>query len=632
MKLLAVSFAALCLLAEPAWAQGAPRPSAVAAAPYPGTIQLSVDATDVDRRIYRVKETVPVAGAGRLTLLYPQWLPGNHAPTGQLEKFAGLTVSAGGRRIAWRRDPIDLYAFHVEVPAGVRALDLEFQFLSATEANQLGRIVMSPQMLDLQWQQVLLYPKGYPAKAITVQPSVTLPADWSQASALRPQSEGSGATVAFAPVSLETLIDSPMFAGRWYRSYDHAPGARTPVQLNVFAETPERAEATPAQIDAHRALVVQADKLFGGVRRFDRYDFLLALTRGLSSAGIEHLRSSENITVPDYFSDWAKSAPSRTLLPHEYSHSWNGKHTRPRGLEQADYNTPVDAGLLWVYEGLTEYWGVVLGARSGLITAEQARAEIAELADTFALRSGRSWRSVLDTTVDPAVAYRRPKGWGSWQRGTDYYGEGALVWLEADVLIRERSGGRRSLDDFARAFFGRAGDGAAPVLYDRADVVAALNAVQPYDWNGFLRERIEAVGAPLPVGGIERGGYRLAYGDTPTAAFVAGEAASEVTDLSNALGMTVRRDGTVAGVIWEGQAFDAKLINGARILAVNGVAHDDGRLRAAVSAKGPVELIVRQGDAVRTVRLDASAGFRYPRLERIPATPGRLDEILAARK
>lgn len=617
---------AFLLLPIQAAAQSPARP----AGDYPGVIGLEVDVSDTARRIYRVRETIPVAAPGRLTLLYPQWLPGNHAPTGQLEKLAGLTFTgAGGRTLAWRRDPIDLYAFHVEVPAGTTSVEATFQFLTPIESTQGGRIVVSPEALDLQWQAVTLYPKGWPAKRIRVQPSVRLPDGWSHAVALDP-APGAPATagrVAFAATTLETLVDSPLFAGRYYKRYDLDPGSRTPVHLNVFAETPERAEASAQQIEAHREMVRQADKLFG-VRRFDRYEFLLGLTSGLSGIGLEHLRSSENITTRDYFTDWTKSATGRDLLPHEYTHSWNGKHTRPRGLEQADYNTPVDAGLLWVYEGLTDYWGVVLAARSGLITAEQGRDTFAELASTFDNRPGRQWRSVLDTTADPAIAYRRPKAWTSWQRSTDYYTEGALVWLEADTLIRERSNNRRSLDDFARAFFGRKDAGPMPQLYDRANVVAALNAVQPYDWATFFAERIDRPGVATPTAGLERGGYRLTYAETPSAWTAAGE-----TDASSflSLGMSARRDGTVASVLWDGPAFAAGLTGGqSRIVAVNGLAYDDARIKAAVRSKGQIELIVREGDRYRTVTLDARQGPRYPRLERA-AGPARLDDILAKR-
>jgi predicted metalloprotease with PDZ domain len=467
--------------AHPAAAQPSGKAPAARTA-FPGVIRLEVDVSDTERRVYRVRETIPVPRPGRMTLLYPQWLPGNHSPTGQLEKLAGLVIRGGGQTLQWRRDPTNLYAFHVEVPRGVSALDIEFQFLSPIVTDQGGRIVVSPDLLSLQWQAVVLYPAGYPASAITVQPSVRLPEGFTFATAL----DRDGA--AFRPVDLETLIDSPLYAGRYARTIELDVGP-APVRLNIFADSPELLEAKPEHIEAHRRLITQADAVFGR-RRFDHYDFLLALTRRLSGIGLEHLRSSENNTVPNYFTEWDRTASARTLLPHEYAHSWNGKAVRPAGIYRPDFNTPIDPRLLWLYEGQTDYWGTVLAARSGLITAEQARADFAGTAAQMAARAGRAWRPLEDTTFDPAIAYRRPKAWGSFQRGTDYYGEGALVWLEADTLIRERSNGQRSLDDFARRFFSGPPVKTDIQTYTFDDIVRTLNAVEPYDWAGFLRARV----------------------------------------------------------------------------------------------------------------------------------------------
>ncbi|MDP8917194.1 MAG: peptidase M61 [Pseudomonadota bacterium] len=621
---LALLLAAALLAAAPSAAQDRAGKAAPAArAAYPGVIRLEVDATDTDRRIYRVRETVPVARAGRLTLLYPQWLPGNHAPTGQLEKLAGLVVRGGGRTLDWRRDPTNLYAFHVEVPRGVSALDLEFQFLTPIAADQGGRVVVSPDLLSLQWQAVVLYPAGYPASAITVQPSVRLPEGFTFATAL----ERDGAN--FRPVSLETLVDSPLYAGRYARTIE-LDGGPNPVRLNIFADSPELLEAKPEHLEAHRRLVTQADAVFGR-RRFDHYDFLVALTRRLSGIGLEHLRSSENNTAATYFTEWDRNASARTLLPHEYAHSWNGKAVRPAGIYRPDFNTPIDPRLLWLYEGQTDYWGVVLAARSGLITAEQARADLAGNAAQLSNRAGRGWRALEDTTFDPAIAYRRPKAWASWQRGADYYGEGSLVWLEADTLIRERSNGQRSLDDFARRFFSGPPVGADIATYTFEDIVRTLNAVEPYDWAGFLRARVEAADAPAPLGGFARGGYRLAYVETPSSFHTQAEASSGSTDLTYSLGLAVGREGVISSVLWEGPAYDAGLALGSTIVAVNGLAYDADRLRAAVRRKAPVELVVRTGDRFRTVTLAYSGGLRYPQLQRVENTPARLDDILRAR-
>lgn len=642
LKSICVAAAAVLLTAGSAVSQSAPSASDQRAVPvardvaYPGVIRLQVDVTDVNRRIFRVRETIPVSRPGPMTLLYPQWLPGNHAPTGQLEKLAGLTIQAGGRPVAWRRDPINLYAFHLDVPAGVQALDIDFQFLSPTSTEQGGRIVVSPELLDLQWQAVVLYPAGHAARRIQVEPIVRLPQGWSYATALRTPAGSAtsapgapaGGTVTFAPTDLDTLVDSPLYAGRHFRRVQLDSGAQ-PVALNIFADAPEHLAATPEQLEAHRRLVRQADALFGR-RRFQHYDFLLHLSRRLTGIGLEHLQSSENTTVTNYFTEWDRSASSRSLLPHEYTHSWNGKFMRPAGLSRLDFNTPVDARLLWLYEGQTDYWGVVLAARAGLITAEQARADFAGAAGDYADRPGRAWRSVEDTTADPAIAYRRPKAWGDWQRGTDYYVEGGLVWLDADTLIRERSGGRRSLDDFARRFFGEPPAGAPLQTYEFGDIVRALNAVQPYDWASFLNARFQRPGAPAPLEGLARGGYRLTYAETPLP-YLAG--AGGGLDLDDSLGLSLRADGGITAVSWDGPAFREGLAVGGQILAVDGLAYDAERMRGAVhAAKGrttPIELLVRTGDHFRTVSIRYDGGLRYPRLERVAGTPARLDQILA---
>ena len=642
MKSLVVAAAAWlaagAALAQPQPAQVGPRiaaPAAIAAprdVPYPGTIRLAVDLTDTDRRIWRVRETIPVTRPGPMTLLYPQWLPGKHGPRGAVDKLAGLTVTAGGRRIEWRRDPVNMYAFHVDVPAGARALDLEFQFLTPTATEQ-GRVVVTPEMLNLQPEMVVLYPAGYYASRIPVQMSVTLPDGWKQATALRPTST-TGSTVAFETVSLETLIDSPMFAGPHYRQVDLDPGARFPVRLHAFGDEPANLEIKPEQLAMHRALVREADALFG-VRHFDRYEFLLAASARLGGIGLEHHRSSENQVEPNYFTDWSKSLSDHGLLPHEYAHSWIGKYRRGGDLWQPNYEVPMRNQFLWVYEGADQFFGWVLAARSGMYTQQQALDSLANTAATFEHRVGREWRPLVDTTNDPIFLARRPQAWTAWQRNEDYYSEGLLIWLDADTLIRERSNGARSLDDWARLFFG--GDPATAgqwnvKTYDFDEIVRTLNAVEPYDWATFLRSRVEAR-APAPLAGVARGGYRLVYRETPNA--FASAVASGSTNLTYSLGLAANREGRVTSVQWEGPAFDAGLAVGVQLIAVNGLAYSGERLSSAVkTAKGgnrPIELIVKDGDRYRTVAIPYYGGLRYPHLERVDGAPARLDALLAAK-
>jgi predicted metalloprotease with PDZ domain len=597
--------------------------------PYPGTIRLAVDATDVQRRIFRVRETIPVAGPGPKTLLYPQWLPGKHGPRGAVDKLAGLKITAGGRPVPWRRDPVQVYAYRVDVPAGVTALDLEFEFLTPTETNQ-GRIAVTPEMLNLQWEMVVLYPAGHYASRITVEPTLTLPPEWRFGVALD-TARTVGTTTTFRPVSLETLIDSPMFAGRHFRQVDLDPGARLPVRLNIVADSPELLEIKPLQLQAHRSLVTQADRLFGA-RHFDRYDFLLALTDRMGGIGLEHHRSSENAVDPKYFLEWDKHLGDHGLLPHEYVHSWNGKHRRGSDMWAPNYDVPTRNQFLWVYEGQTTYWGQVLAARSGLLSQQNTLDSIANAAANYQNQPGRRWRPLIDTTYDPIFSARRPQPWNNYQRNEDYYTEGLLIWLDADTLIRERSGGRRSLDDFAKAFFGGESGRAYVKTYDFDEIVSTLNAVQPYDWAEFLRTRTETV-APPPLAGLERGGYRLVYRDTPNA--LAKANAGGNVSLTYSLGLTANREGRLTAVVWDGPAFQAGLTTGVQLVAVNGMTYTADRLTAAVTAAKsgpPVELLVKSGDAYRTARIAYTGGLRYPHLERIPGKPARLDQILAARK
>ncbi len=597
--------------------------------PYPGIIALNVDATDIVRHIFSVREIIPVRGGESLTLLYPQWQPGNHAPSGRVDKLAGLVISGGGARLDWTRDPADVFAFHLSVPPGVNSLEVRFQYASPVEPGQ-GRMVMTPELLNVQWINLALYPAGYFVRQIPVAASVILPEGWQFATALEIESAGRAA-IRFQPVSFETLADSPLFAGRYFQRFDLDPGAKAPVHLDVFADRPGQLAATPEQIEAHRALVRQAYRLFGS-RHYEHYDLLLALSDHLGGIGLEHQQSSENATAPDYFTGWNRIPDTRNLLPHEFTHSWNGKFRRPADLWTPSFNVPMRDSLLWVYEGQTQYWGYVLEARSGLITKQQALDAFAATAAAYDHRQGRQWRTLEDTTNDPIAAMRRPLPWLSWQRSEDYYSEGQLLWLDADTLIREKSGGRKSLDDFARAFFGINDGSLVTVTYTFEDVVQALNDVWPYDWAAFLKTRLQGHGPGAPLDGIKRGGYKLIYSDTPTLYFAQAEARRQISDLSYSLGMVVGSDGRISDVLWDGPAFQQGITVGTQIIAVNGTAYRPERLtdaiREAKDSSAPIELLLKDGDRYRTARLDYHQGLRYPRLERDPGVPARLDDIL----
>ncbi len=604
--------------------------------PYPGTITLRIDATDLDRHIFTAHETIPVSGSGDTVLLFPRWVPGDHSPTGQIDKFASLVIHAGGTRLAWVRDPVDVYAFHVPVPQGASALDLDFQYLSPVVPNE-GRVVMTPSMLSLQANEILLYPAGIFSRDLPFDMTVTYPAGWTAFAGLDVASQ-QGAVVHYKTVGLNTLVDNPILAGRYVRREDLSPpatvpGGAAPVHLDVAGDVPDDLAISPAVLQAYRNLVVQEQRLFGS-HHYDHYDFLLSVSDQLGDIGEEHHRSSENGEGADDFTAWDKNLADRDLLPHESTHSWNGKFRRPFDLWQPNFNTPERDTLLWVYEGQTEYWGKILSARSGLWSKQDGLDQLADMAATYDNGVGRSWRDLEDTTNDPIIAERRPIPWRGWQRSEDYYDEGALVWLDVDTKLRELSHGTKSLNDFARGFFGMDNGSYVVRTYVFADVVSALDAVAPFDWAGFLRTRLDGVGGQAPLDGITRGGYRLVYTAVESPYEKSAAGLRKMTDLGYSLGLFLTHDGAARGVIWGSPAYKAGISVGTEIVAVNGAAFDpDDLLRAITDAKttkAPIELLLKAQDHYRTVRIDYHGGLRYPHLERIPgSTGGSLDAILA---
>ena len=594
---------------------------------YPGTIRLAIDATDTTRGIMRVTETIPVATAGAMTLLYPQWLPGNHAPRGEIEKVAGLVIKANGQVLPWRRDPVNVYAFHIDVPAGTKALDIAFQFISATKSDQ-GRVVMTPTMISLQPNSVSLYPAGHYTRGIPVEMSVTYPDGWTAAGAI--PATHSGSTWRYQPTNYEILVDSPILAGRYYKEWALTPR----VDLNVFADDPAELNATTAQIDAHKRLVDQSVKLFGA-QHYDHYEFLLSITDQLGGIGLEHHRSSENGVTPGYFAKWDDGPGARNLLPHEFTHSWNGKFRRGADLWTPDFRMPMRDSLLWVYEGQTQFWGYVLQARSGLVSKQDTLDQYAMIMASYDSQPARQWRDLIDTTNDPIISQRRPKGWTSWQRSEDYYNEGLLVWMDVDSLLREQSGGKRSLDDFARAFFGiRDGDW-GEVTYTIDDVAATLNAISPYDWKDYLVRRLTEHAKGAPLSGFVRNGYRLIFTDTPTGAFKNNEARRKFADFTYSGGFIVGREDAVTGVTWQSAAFDAGLTVGTKLVSVDGLSYSKERMAAAIrrakGSKDAIALVVKNEDRVRIVSLDYHDGLRYPRLEKVGTGQTGLDRLLDAR-
>jgi len=601
---------------------------------YPGEIHLAVDATDVARHIVRVRETLTGIGPDGV-LLYPEWLPGTHAPEGPIDRLAGIVVTAGGAPVAWTRDPANVYAFRLHPPRGVTALQIDFEYL-APPSRDMGAPEISRDISILEWNDLILYPAGYFSRRIPVAATLKLPEGWQFGSALEPDhADASGTT--FKTVPLNTLIDSPVYAGRYTARLDLDPGAAVPVHLDLFADRPEFLAVRPDELAAYRRLVQQAYKLFGS-HHYAHYDFLYSLSDQVEQQGLEHHQSSEDGSAPDSFTDWNANASDRDLLSHEYTHSWNGKFRRPADLWTPNFNVPMQDSLLWVYEGQTQYWGEVLAARAGLRTLAQSLDELARIAAYAQIEPGRQWRPLEDTTNDEIINPRRPMAWRDWQRFEDYYDEGALIWLDADTLIRERSHGRRSLDDFARAFFGIDNGSFVTVTYTFEDLVRALNAVEPYDWAGFLKERLDAIERHAPLEGLTRGGYRLVYNDTQSEYARVAEEHSHRVDLLYSIGLRIDdkdMPGSIIEVLWDGPAYQAKLSAGGQILAVNGTAYSadvlKDAIRSAHTSAAPIELIVKSGDHFTVAHIDYHGGLRYPHLERDTAQPARLDEILAPR-
>ncbi|WP_158880752.1 M61 family peptidase [Rhodanobacter sp. L36] len=600
--------------------------------PYQGTLKINVDATDIAHRIFRVHEVIPAA-PGPLTLLYPEWIPGNHSPTGPISKLAGLVVKANGTTLPWTRDQFNVYAFHVDVPQGASGVEVDFQYLSPLSQRE-GRVVMTPEMLDVQWSANTIYPAGYFARQINTEPSVKLPTGWQAGTALEVASRD-GDTLNFKPINYDDLVDSPIFAGKYFKRVDLDPGASTPVHIDIVADDPKFLEIKPEQLKVHQNLVQQMYKMYGA-HHYDHYDFLLSLSEKMGGEGLEHHRSSEDGTGTDYFTDWEKSALGRDLLSHEFNHSWDGKYRRGADLATPNFNVPMGDSLLWVYEGQTQFWGQVMAARSGMWTTDQTHDMLAFVAATY--DQGRpglaSWRNVQDTTNDPTIAQRSPLPYRNYQGSEDYYSAGQMIWLEVDSKLRELSGGKKTIDDFGKAFFG-VNPGKWDVdTYTFEDVTKTLNGIAPFDWASYLRTRLDGHGSL--IGGIASHGWKLVYTDKPSAAVKAIEMRRHAADLTYSLGVSVGKGGDIGDVLWDGPAFKAGLSPGMTIVAVNSHDYDADALKDAVTAAAkdrsqPIELLVKNFDEYQTIRIDYHGGLKYPHLMREEGKPDTLTALLKPR-
>ncbi len=604
-------------------------------APYPGTIAIHVDASDTAQGIFRVHETIPVK-AGALTLLYPQWIPGDHSPTGPIAMLAGLKLSANGKPLMWKRDKYNVYAFHLDVPAGVSTVDASFQYMSGRTDSEGFEI--TDRMMDMEWSKVSLYPAGYFSRGITFAPSVTLAHGWQFGSALETASQ-SGDTTNFKPVTFNNLVDSPIYAGQYFKRVDLNPGGEAPVHLDIVADAPRYLVMSPEQLKVHRALVTQAVKLFGS-HHYDHYDFLFSLSDVLAGNGTEHHQSSEDGMDADYFTAWADNAPNRDLLAHEYAHSWNGKFRRPADLWTPNFNVPMGDSLLWVYEGQTQYWGFVLTARAGMWTPQEYRDALAMVAANYDRnRAGFDWRTLEDTTNDATAARRSALPYRSWQMSEDYYSGGQMLWLAVDARIRALTHDAKSLDDFARAFFGVDNGSFVTKTYTFDDVVATLNGLAKDDWASFLRARVEANRPPL-LSGLAASGWKLVYTDQQSGYEKQYDSRPEPSrhmyNFAWSIGLTLNKQGQINDVRWNGPAFKAGASTGAALVSVNGQTYTSDVLKDAIAAakdgKSPIQLLLKYQGGYRTVPVDYHGGLQYPHLVRIEGTPDYLSEMIAARK
>ncbi|HJS99321.1 MAG TPA: hypothetical protein VJ756_09525 [Terriglobales bacterium] len=600
-------------------------------------ITLAVDATEAPRKIFHAKLTIP-ATPGTLTLYYPKWIPGEHAPDGPIVDVAGLKFTANGQTLNWRRDLTDMFTFHVEVPAGVTSVEASLDYLSpAAEHGFSGAASATARMTVVSFNQVLLYPKGWPADQITYTASLRLPAGWKFGTAL-PIANQSGDEVQFKPVSLYTLVDSPVIAGEYLKVVPLSPaGEYPPHEMDIAADSAAALDAPVEGWQNYRNLVSQAYALFGA-RHYRDYHFLYSLSNHVAHFGLEHHESDDSRVGEDGLVNPDERKLVAGLLPHEYVHSWNGKYRRPADLTTPDYEKPMVTTMLWVYEGLTSYLGDVLTARSGLWTPQEFREELAMTGAMLDHRPGRTWSNLQDTNDAAQILYFGTPQWSSWRRSVDFYPEGVLDWLWADVIIRQQTHNQKSLNDFCKLFY--AGPtpqpNQAPVVkpYTFDELVNALNQIAPYDWRGFWHERLTTHVPHAPLGGIEGSGWRVVYTDTPSEMSKLSEQERKAINAEYSVGLALKEDGTIVDTVHGGLAAEAGIGPGMKVIAVNSrkftreVWHD--ALQATKTASGPLQLLVENTDYFTTYSLNYHGGEMYPHLQRETNQPDLLSDIIKA--
>ncbi len=596
-------------------------------------IQLEVDASEAPRRMLHTR-IVLAASPGQMDLFYPKWIPGEHSPTGPIANVVGMRFHADDQTLNWHRDPQEVFAFRVDVPDGVSQVQAEFDFRLTTGAAGFSSGASGTENVSMiSWNQLLLYPRGRRSDDVQVRATLRLPTGWKYSTSL-PIASASAERIDFQPVSLTTLIDSPVLAGRHFKTIALSTGTEGTHQIDIVADTAKALESKPDLAARYSRLVDEAIALFG-TRHYRNYRWLVTLSDQVAHFGLEHHESSDDRVPENTLIDKTLSRFLPRLLSHEYVHSWNGKHRRPAGLTTQDYEQPMRGDLLWVYEGLTEYLGNLLAVRSELETIEDYRSSLALTAARMQLQSGRNWRPLGDTAVAAQILYGAPAEWTNLRRSVDFYTESELIWLEVDTLIRRETRGQRSIDDFCKRFHGGQSGPRSIRAYTLEEMVTTLNEVAAFDWSALFERRIGKVAPGAPLGGIENSGWKLVYNETPNEWLRASEQAFKFIDLSSTLGLIMNETGSIMDLVPDSPADQAGVLPGGKIIAVNGRRFTLDQIRSAITlAKGTaetIELIVESGDSYRTHRIGYHEGERYPHLERDNAKPDMLADIARSR-
>ena len=588
------------------------------------TISLTIDATQTQKKILHAHLVIPVK-PGPLTLYYPKWIPGEHGPDGPINDLTGLKFEADGKSIPWQRDLLDVFTFHVDIPDGATHLDATYDYIEPAGFSATDKLMI------LEWNEVVLYPADTPSAQQMYETTLVMPDGWKFGTAL-PVDNQAGNRVSFKPISLDLLVDSPVITGEYYRAIDLTPpGEPIHHEIDMVADSEAALNMSPQIQKAMTNLVAESGKLFGA-RHYHDYHFLFTLSDHVAHFGLEHHESNDSRLPERTLLEPSAGMSLGGLLSHEFVHSWNGKFRRPADLTTPEFETPMKTDLLWGYEGLTDYLGPMLAARSGLWTPDQYHEYLAAIAAMLGPgRPGRTWRPLLDTAVgEPGLGFGA-RGWLNWRRGTDYYDEGDLLWLEVATIIHRETKGQKSIDDFCLAFHGGANNGPEVKTYTFEELVSALNAIAPYDWASFFHERLDSTSPNAPVGGIENAGWRVVYTSEPSKLEGRRGHPGDVYSI----GLQLADDGAVTDSIVGSLAYEAGISSGMKVIGVNGRVYNHDHLEDAIKAspdsQQPISLTVVDDDYIRTFNINYHGGPRYPHLERNANQPDYLDDLIKPR-